>query len=899
MKIGDDGRNLSSIEKNLILLARLLYKEREIYVIENYINYSNTVKIISYKKIFENVLKGKTVIFVSNDRTIEPILDRVFIFSKTGLHQTKFDPRYRSNPSTKSISKDDGYPWRRQNTRKYGSKEGSIMLSNTRDVLFINNNDFKLELKILKEYEQKRKMIQDVFKDKPVSDQVLYGIYLVAKKIREGDKFFNPFSKSFQPVDLMKEVFTKAQRFLLYFLWVVEIILKYCLYLIILFTFDRSINIGNVVINNNYFSMLSRVHSIIEEVFHPPDGISWETKLWIITLAILYAVCYGMQRKIYHTKIRDYCDSLHDKMVQKLVNLTPMAFEEFKRETIIEVFSTHLGNLEVRQFKYMKRTWQALIESIIIAILLAVVLPAISTVLVTIAVIYSLWCYKKLKKSHFDCLRILHERRGKLKEYLFYNLKTIVHFRIMNCNTDILKHLSRLIDNYQKAAFTVNAAIPVWLQTRTRFAFMIMFFLTLASLSLLRGRMANMVANIIVLLSGYLWYNVDSFFHLWFLEQSCNPSFTMINRFIAFNRLRGQESSNREESIRLELYGNIKVAFKKVSLFSYQRAILRELNFSLSHSYTYALIGLDQLAKQSIFNLIMGFHIEDDSGSFLGEVLAKDSESARNYKSIANFKNHHYYLMQEPIFFEGTIRDNLIVSEDNDFSEEYVLLLLKLFGAGRYIDDWPELPDANKIDSSSKKERQQIIKMNYHTMGFNEEANQLKKQGQHNGVARRFSFTKSKFKTISRGSGRSLQEAQKQSSRKGNWSVKLYNRMSTIFSKDNKLKEKYNKMRESRMREMALATKTSPEHIEREANARLASIGHKFGDNLSPYQVRKPPQPSIDKLPRSTEFAGTSDEKLGSYGTRRKNLTTGKRRNLISYPRHDGIRRSEETHERI
>lgn len=87
--------------------------------------------------------------------------------------------------------------------------------------------------------------------------------------------------------------------------------------------------------------------------------------------------------------------------------------------------------------------------------------------------------------------------------------------------------------------------------------------------------------------------------------------------------------------------------------------------------------------------------------AFSGEVLIREAEAGQLYKPLVEYQGFYTYLMQEPILFSGTIRDNLISSDfDNDFSEEYVILLFKLLGAVNYIEVDKPFTDAAGVPPS-------------------------------------------------------------------------------------------------------------------------------------------------------------------------------------------------------
>ena len=84
-----------------------------------------------------------------------------------------------------------------------------------------------------------------------------------------------------------------------------------------------------------------------------------------------------------------------------------------------------------------------------------------------------------------------------------------------------------------------------------------------------------------------------------------------------------------------------------------------------------------------------------------------------------NYQGYYHYLLKEPIFFSGTVQDNLMSSQFNcDVSEEYVILLLKLLGAANFLevvkperDSMAQEADQNIIPQANSKSKKLKIEL--------------------------------------------------------------------------------------------------------------------------------------------------------------------------------------------
>lgn len=86
MEIVEGQRNISTEDQKKILLARLLYKDADIYLINKYFDLlSKNQQQPIFEKIVKRYLKEKTVMYTSNVNLLTKLCDRVFVFKGGAL----------------------------------------------------------------------------------------------------------------------------------------------------------------------------------------------------------------------------------------------------------------------------------------------------------------------------------------------------------------------------------------------------------------------------------------------------------------------------------------------------------------------------------------------------------------------------------------------------------------------------------------------------------------------------------------------------------------------------------------------------------------------------------------------------------------------------------------------
>jgi ATP-binding cassette subfamily B protein len=106
------------------------------------------------------------------------------------------------------------------------------------------------------------------------------------------------------------------------------------------------------------------------------------------------------------------------------------------------------------------------------------------------------------------------------------------------------------------------------------------------------------------------------------------------------------------------------LAFEDVS-FSYTAGVqvLKNISFSLEKGRSMGIVGQTGAGKSTIINLVAGFY--SPTG---GRILINERDYV--HIDIADIRQHTALVMQDPILFSGTVRENLVRRQDVDLPQD-------------------------------------------------------------------------------------------------------------------------------------------------------------------------------------------------------------------------------------
>jgi ABC-type multidrug transport system ATPase subunit len=187
-EVGEKAYNISKEDRKMILIARFLYKEADIYLIENLMDDNTIYFDFDFMTLFRDILLFKTVIFTSNNPVLIKESNFVYVFEARELVEVvptkEFLQRLatkeevvespKQKPTLESIEQEE--PRNRMLTVKH-------RINNS---LITSNIDFQPELKIHRKIMNQKMQIERVLEGKTHWEKLIFGIYLTQKKRSEG-----------------------------------------------------------------------------------------------------------------------------------------------------------------------------------------------------------------------------------------------------------------------------------------------------------------------------------------------------------------------------------------------------------------------------------------------------------------------------------------------------------------------------------------------------------------------------------------------------------------------------------------------------------------------------------------------------------------------------------------
>ena len=256
------------------------------------------------------------------------------------------------------------------------------------------------------------------------------------------------------------------------------------------------------------------------------------------------------------------------------------------------------------------------------------------------------WAVSTIKSGN-KLMHSLGETFSALKLIFGYNLQSFSLSRIIDPLKDYL--------NFQKKKvttefFILNSIQPLMLICAS-FIF-IFFYKTTNDLSKLAGIFWSLISAFPIL-SQFVRGN--------FTIASLKPSLEQYDKLCnEGNLLKEKNFTNQKKKVNL----NQKIVFKNVD-FSYDASnlILEKCNLSINKNEFILLIGQSGIGKSTIIDLLMGFYKPDK-----GEILI-DEEKLENL-DIFSYRNLIGYVPQDPFLFNTSIKNNLLLSNNNASEEE-------------------------------------------------------------------------------------------------------------------------------------------------------------------------------------------------------------------------------------
>lgn len=177
-------------------------------------------------------------------------------------------------------------------------------------------------------------------------------------------------------------------------------------------------------------------------------------------------------------------------------------------------------------------------------------------------------------------------------------------------------------------------------------------------------------------LIGYFFSPVESLMSLQTSLQGAVVAFERLQQMLGIER---EKTSLDEDKI---CAGKIEVSNLSFQ-YGTRKPIIRDMSFSINKNEKIAIVGESGSGKTTIARLLLGFYeVERGCIKFDGKDICDINKKSLREK-IA-------YVSQEPYFFKGTLKENIMFGNACNITDEKILEVLRLVRLDKYIEENPE-----------------------------------------------------------------------------------------------------------------------------------------------------------------------------------------------------------------
>jgi ABC-type bacteriocin/lantibiotic exporter with double-glycine peptidase domain len=133
------------------------------------------------------------------------------------------------------------------------------------------------------------------------------------------------------------------------------------------------------------------------------------------------------------------------------------------------------------------------------------------------------------------------------------------------------------------------------------------------------------------------------------------------NSVTSLNEILNNENVENSSDVEIPFQQSIK--FQHISFYYGEKCVFEKLNFEIKKGQMFGITGHSGAGKSTLIKLILGFYSTRGGNVFIDEKNVSQSD-------LVHFRSKVGYLPQDPMFFAGSIRDNLIyglTDETNEF----------------------------------------------------------------------------------------------------------------------------------------------------------------------------------------------------------------------------------------
>ena len=668
-QVCEKAHNIQTDDRLLILLSRFLYRDAQIYLLEDlFINFSCAANQSLLDRVFLQFLKGKTVVYASKLR--EPILwaNRLL--------------RFKSNYKTKIYDQAEirAHLLERLESLTFSRKATSN--GRIKNSIFIANTSFEEELAIHKKQEIERKDIERIkLSSTNKLEKIVYGIYLIHKKRTEGQNISQTSTIDQKELD---DICGLVLGFKYPFQQKQTLLPLLCKILTRLF-----LTAAECLLITRCFDP----HTLLPR-FKLFDLVS-------VILSILLSFCCRVMDDIKRSEANVVnFRSINQKLLSNIFKADYSTISSIYPHEILSASTDEMLKVYLDLYLTVNSNQDHLISLISSGLLLSVIYSFLfPLIILAIYCALSLYLLRRFLRGYMKAISLTHFNRQVKHAFFFQLPRLIFGYRVASALHKLNQKFLRLSDNlvrneklilvdYKMLFMRLNSIMQIFVVScfmglfvtfmRTErwnylglnhlwyiWSIPLLYRLIYHSDSILFGLLANLINMIDSL-------KTDSFV-------CSDPARNPLSRHEQIFQLRSRLNSEIETaafSHKLDFQKPIQ--FKNVSLTLGYQVILKQLTCSVKPRQMVALLGIDGSGRSSIFDLILGIKQKDCKQNSSIKIFGVPVESLRDQEKI-----QLHFIDKSGQLYEGTIRSN--IDPTSECSDQEIIYILNQFGIAKLL----------------------------------------------------------------------------------------------------------------------------------------------------------------------------------------------------------------------
>ncbi|XP_030755032.1 probable multidrug resistance-associated protein lethal(2)03659 [Sitophilus oryzae] len=641
--VGDRGVSLSGGQRARINLARAVYKQADIYLLDDPLSAVDThVGKELFKQCITGFLKDKIVILITHQLQYLKSVNHI-IFLDNG--EIKVEGSYKDLQNsgfdfTKLLSD--------QNPEE--DKELVRQISQTRERLESIKSVSSVEIEAPKEVEEQRstgsvgtKVYAAYFKagGNACTIFVMFSLFVIAQLLGSGVDYFITYWVNIEQQDFLAHKTIINNTPIIESMQADSSVTNNIVATTLL---PLSVNLPDWVVSDN---------STVKSDYFSTDfwHFSRQTCIYIYSILIASLIIFTIVRGfVFFAVCMKASTKLHDNMFRSITRATMRFFNTNSAGRILNRFSKDIGAIDELLTSALVDVLQIGLGLLGIIVVVAIVSPWLLLPTILVGIIFSLMRIVYLRTSR-SVKRLEGITRSPVFSHLNATLQGITTIRAFKAQSILTKEFDNHQDLHSSAWFS-------FISTSRAFGYYLdvvcIFYITLVTFSFLLIGNEKYGGNVGLAITQAI--GLTGMFQ-WGMRQSTEleNQMTSVERVVEYSSIEHEaELESKPGKKPPETWPTVgQIEFKNVCLryFPNDPPVLRDLAFLIKPREKIGIVGRTGAGKSSIINAL--FRLTDTTGSVIVDSIDIAEIGLHDLRSKISI------IPQEPVLFSGTMRKNL------------------------------------------------------------------------------------------------------------------------------------------------------------------------------------------------------------------------------------------------